>query len=286
MAFHAFAEKQTFPMIRLHSLFYPRCSFRDVFILLCALALITTTGLFPFLTQAATVDPVVAEGQERVKEGKQAQTQVDKISDQTEDLVTQYRQVINTIEGLKVYNNLLQKQVDNQLAEIGSLEDSIDRVSSIERQVVPLMVRMIDSLESFVQLDLPFLAEEREKRVADLRAMMERSDVTAAEKFRRVLEAYQIENDYGRTIEAYTGTLELNGKDHEVNFLRIGRVSLLFQTLAGERSGVWDETNREWVDLAPTRYRQQIANGLRIARKQAAPDLLVIPVPAPQDSAS
>jgi hypothetical protein len=180
----------------------------------------------------------------------------------------------------------LQKQVDNQMAEINTLEDSIDRVASIERQVVPLMVRMIESLESFIQLDLPFLAEERQQRVAGLRAMMERSDVTVAEKFRRVLEAYQIENDYGRTIEAYTGTLELDGNAQEVNFLRIGRVSLLFQTLEGERSGIWDETNREWVDLASTRYRQQIANGLRIARKQAAPDLLVMPVPAPQDTAS
>jgi hypothetical protein len=273
-------------MIRLYFLFYPQSFISGVLNLLCLIGLLAITGLFPFLTQAATVDPVVTEGQERVREGKQAQAQVDTLSDQTEDLVTQYRQVINTIEGLKVYNNLLQKQVDNQIAEISSIDDSIDRVSSIERQVVPLMVRMIDSLESFIQLDLPFLAQERQQRVADLRAMMERSDVTAAEKFRRVLEAYQIENDYGRTIEAYTGTLELDGKAHTVNFLRIGRVSLLFQTLAGERSGVWDEANREWVDLAPTRYRQQIADGLRIARKQAAPDLLVMPVPAPQDPAS
>jgi hypothetical protein len=272
-------------MKRLYSLPYPQSSTSSSLNLLCALALITI-ALLPFPTWAATVDPVVTEGQERVKEGKQAQTQVDRLSDQTEDLVTQYRQVINTIEGLRVYNNLLQKQVDNQMAEMGSIEDSIDRVSSIERQVVPLMVRMIDALESFMQLDLPFLGEEREKRVADLRAMMERSDVTAAEKFRRVLEAYQIENDYGRTIEAYTGTLELDGKAQEVNFLRIGRVSLLFQTLSGERSGVWDQTNQGWAELSPTRYRQQIANGLRIARKQAAPDLLVMPVPAPQDSAS
>ena len=109
--------------------------------------------------------------------------------------------------------------------------------------------------------------------------MMERSDVTAAEKFRRVLEAYSIENDYGRTIEAYKGSIEMDGRTQEVDFLRIGRVSLTYQSVGGNFTGAWDNATRTFVELPPETYKTQVAAGLRIARKQVAPDLLVIPVP-------
>src|SRR5690606_58446 len=122
--------------------------------------------------------------------------------------------------------------------------ESMDSVALIERQIVPMMTGMVDSLEAFIELDTPFLLKERQDRIARLRNMMVRSDVTAAEKFRQVVEAYQIENDYGRTIEAYKGTVNVNGNDQEVDFLRIGRVSLSYQSIGGQHTGAWDrETN-------------------------------------------
>jgi len=184
------------------------------------------------------------------------------------------------VDGLKVYNGLLQRQVDNQLSEMDALRESIDNVSLIERQIVPLMTRMLDALEEFVALDTPFLVNERNERLLRLRDMMERSDVTAAEKFRRVLEAYSIEMDYGRTIEAYKGSLEIAGQTQEVDFLRIGRVSLTYQPVGGGHTGAWDAAARQWVELPPETYKAQVAAGLKVARKQVAPDLLVIPVPA------
>lgn len=232
---------------------------------------------------AEDLEPIVTEGEARAKDGKRAQDQIDKLSDKTSDLVAEYRQSVKVVDGLKVYNGLLQKQIDSQIEEVTQLEKSIDEVSLIERQVVPLMVRMIESLEQFVKLDTPFLSDERQKRVADLRAMMERSDVSAAEKFRRVLEAYQVENEYGRTIEAYKGSLELEGKPREVDFLRIGRVALLYQSLGGEHTGVWDGRKGDWLALSDGSAKQQISKGLRIARKQVAPDLLTLPVPAAEE---
>jgi hypothetical protein len=111
--------------------------------------------------------------------------------------------------------------------------------------------------------------------------MLERSDVTVAEKFRRLLEAYEIENDYGRTIEAYKGSLEVDGASREVDFLRIGRTILLYQTVDAEIFGMWDRNAREWVSL-PAEYRNQIRAGIRMAHKQIAPDLLLLPIPAPE----
>ena len=234
----------------------------------------------PALAFAANVDEVTAVGEKRAAEGKAAQAQIDKLGDATDDIESDYRQVIKVVDGLKVYNSLLQKQVDNQVAEMNALSESIDKVSLIERQIVPLMVRMLDSLEEFIRLDVPFLGDERAERLTRLRNMMERSDVTAAEKFRRILEAYEIENEYGRTIEAYKGTLEVAGKNREVDFLRVGRVALLYQTVGGDHTGSWDQAGRTWTELAPEQYKADVARGLRVARKQVAPDLLVLPIAA------
>jgi hypothetical protein len=162
-----------------------------------------------------------------------------------------------------------------------ALSESIANIALIERQIVPLMLRMLDALEGFVALDTPFLMKERNGRIVRLREMMERSDVTAAEKLRRVIEGYQIENDYGRTIEAYKGSTDVGGKELEVDFLRIGRVALLYQTVGGATTGVWDQSAHAYVELPPATYQAAVAQGLKIARKQVAPDLLIVPVAAP-----
>lgn len=247
---------------------------------ICLYALIATTALPGMALAQAKVDAVTRTGEQRIAEGATAQREVQKLSDQAGDIEAQYKQVSKVVDGLKIYNGLLQKQVDNQLAEMTALSESIDKVSLIERQIVPLMVRMIDSLAEFVVLDVPFLPDERLARVDRLRAMMERSDVTAAEKFRRVLEAYQIENVYGRTIEAYRGTLAVDGGTREVNFLRVGRVALLYQTDGGDLTGGWNTTTEKWETLSSARYQQDVAKGLRVARKEVAPNLLVLPIAA------
>ena len=230
---------------------------------------------------AAGITEVMQEGENRADANTTAQQQVDSVADQTEKIVNDYRAVTKVVDGLRVYNALLQTQLNNQEAEMSALSESISNVALIERQIVPMMTRMVDALDEFVQLDTPFLMKERTDRVARLRGMLERSDVTAAEKFRRVIEGYQIENDYGRTIEAYKGSTEIDGNQIEVDFLRIGRVALLYQTVGGATTGAWDNTAGDFVKLPPETYQSQVRDGLKIARKQVAPDLLVVPVAAP-----
>jgi hypothetical protein len=139
------------------------------------------------------------------------------------------------------------------------------------------MLGMIDAIENFVELDVPFLLEERTQRMENLHEVMVRADVTDAERYRRIIEAYQIENDFGRNIEAYQGELEVDGKMRQVAFLRIGRVALLYQTLDESGTGVWDQRNQTWLDASE--YRNAVQLGLRMARKQTAPDMLRLPVP-------
>ncbi|WP_199609818.1 DUF3450 domain-containing protein [Flocculibacter collagenilyticus] len=208
-----------------------------------------------------------------------SQKKIDQISESINAKVQRFKAINKETDGLNIYNKQLQKQIDNQLAELSQLDVSIDQVSVIERQITPLMLRMVDGLQQFVALDVPFLLAEREDRVANLQQLLERADVEVSEKFRRVLEAYQVEMDYGRTIEAYTGLLTVDGKERDVEFLRLGRVALIYQTRDGAESGRWDQSTKSWSKLS-SEHRIQIAKGLRMARKQLAPDMLMLPINA------
>ena len=171
--------------------------------------------------------------------------------------ITGPEQSLVQIDGLKVYNARLERQIDNQERRIArSTSPSID-VTVIQRQMTPLVIRMIDGLEQFVELDVPFHIDERRQRIAFLRNNLDRSDVTVAEKFRQVLEAYKIENEYGRKIDAYKGSVEIDGVERDVNFFRVGRIALLYQTTDTEVSGAWDKASRSWVQLDSGEYAQR-----------------------------
>lgn len=241
-----------------------------------ALLLVSFTGN-QVHAQDNSLEPVVDAATVINESARNSQVTVDTIADNMQERMQQYKRINKQIDGLRVYTRQLEKQIANQQTEKTDLSASIDEVSVVERQITPLMLRMIDSLAAFVELDVPFLAEERDERVAGLRDLMDRADVDVSEKFRRVLEAYQIEADYGRNIEAYTGEMAVNGDQQDVDFLRIGRVALIYKTRDSENLGVWNPTDEEWQEL-PDSYRRDVTEALRIARKQLAPDVLMLPV--------
>ncbi|WP_218312920.1 DUF3450 domain-containing protein [Alteromonas antoniana] len=242
--------------------------------LLIAGALVAT----PVMAQDDEVlKPVVDEAAKINESAAKSQEKINNITDQIGSKLQQFKTLNKEIEGLEVYNAQLQKQIDNQNQEMADLNAAIDEVSVVERQITPLMIRMITGLEQFVELDVPFLAEERANRIADLKAMMDRADVATSEKFRRVMEAYQVEMDYGRTMEAYSGIHSIDGQERDVEFLRLGRTALIYQTRDASEQGVWNKQTRQWEELDSS-YRTQITKGLRMAKKQLAPDMLMLPV--------
>ena len=211
---------------------------------------------------------------------KDSQTIVSNLSDETQDLLGQYRLVLQQIDRLVAYNDYVERLIVDQEAQIIDIRKQLDQFALIERGIVPLMLDSIDTLDKFIDLDVPFLLEERKARVARLRTIMDLSDVTVSEKYRQIMDAYQIETTYGRDIEAYTGLLEIDGESRQVDFLRSGRTSLTYQTPDQEETGFWNKQTGQWEKL-PNKYQNYVTQGLRVARKQVTPNILELPIEAP-----
>jgi len=229
----------------------------------------------------APLDKSVAVQGQAQQEAVQSQAKVDKLADQTTDLVARYKSVMAELDNLRAYNDQVDKLVASQRTRKVSLDRQLKDIDVTEQQILPFIQRMLSTLDEFVKLDVPFLPDERKQRLQQLHAMMDDAGVPIAEKYRRVMEAYQIETDYGRNIEAYRGKLTQGGSERLVDFLRIGRVALLYRTLDGSDTGYWDRARHQWISTGEADNRA-VAQGLRIAHKEAAPDLINVPVPAPE----
>lgn len=235
----------------------------------------------PFPTLADKADQAIAGEKANIQSAVDSQKRIDAISDKTQQLFQDFQLELKRIDDLTMYNKQMEQQIRRQKDSIQETATAIDDVAIIERQLSPLLRRMVDSLETFIRLDVPFLLNERFERVAFLRHTLDRTDVTLSEKFRQVIDAYNVEVDYGNTIESYRGALTVNDRSREVEFLRIGRVALMYQSLDGKDLGAWNSRSGEWEAL-DGRYRRDIRLGLKVARKQAAPELLVLPILAPE----
>jgi len=210
-----------------------------------------------------------------------SQNQVDKVSDETQSMLSEYLTVTQQTDRLSVYNQQVEKLIRDQEEEKLSIRQQLQDVEVVEKEILPFLIRMVNNLQQFVELDMPFLVEERRTRVLELKDMIDQSDVTTSEKYRRTMEAYQIETDYGREIEAYRGQLGEGENVRTVDFLKVGRVLLAYQTTDRQETGFWNKETGQWEQL-PDSYRNPITSGLRIARKQAAPELMQLPVSAPE----
>jgi hypothetical protein len=240
-------------------------------------------ALWTFSAAAESLQQLVEQVVKKNAALARTQKKVEKVSEETGDLVTKYRMVTDQLDSLEAYLRQVEKLVEAQRKEMAHLQEQIDNAAMVGREMFPLIQGMIDALEAFINLDVPFLSEERHKRVQELRELMTRADVADSEKYRRLLEAFQIEVNYGHTIEDYDGTIEIEGKTVSVSFLRVGRVALLYITPDEKHLGFWNQAQRKWEPLSPD-YRDAIKKGLRMARKQTTYDLLRIPVPAPSEA--
>ena len=204
-----------------------------------------------------------------------SQQRIDKLDDSTRALLERYRTASWQAQQLTVYASQLGELATAQGDEKASLNRQIEEMERTERELLPLMLRMVKGLEKFVALDLPFLAAERKERVESLRKLMTDPSANNADKFKRILEAWQIEAEYGRSLGAERAEID----NRAVDVLRFGRVALYSLSVDGKQAAIWNAQAGRWQEL-PHKYASEIRRGLRMARETAAPDLLRLPMPA------
>jgi len=236
------------------------------------LASVFTTGV---VSADALSDSVQTESQ-TTQSTQTSQGRINNLAEQTDDLASDYSRVIRETETLRIYNEQLERVVSSQEQEIASVNRQLDQLESTNRGVVPLLIEMIDMLGKIVDSDMPFRLEERQDVVLDLQELIYRADVTTSEKYRRVMEAYQREIDFGRNVSSYEAVLP--GTDRTVVFLKVGRTLLLYQTRDYETVGWWNPSTRNWEELGDE-YKTSINKAVRIALLQEAPNLVKLPVP-------
>lgn len=231
---------------------------------------------------ADVVDKTLLQSEDNIHREQHTQQRIDMLSEDTQVMLGEYQALSRELDGLVAYNDQMQRLVVSQEEEKRLIEQQIEDIDFTRQQIVPLMLRMISQLDSFINTDLPFLLAERTRRVQQLTDLMDRSDITLAEKYRRILEAYQIELDYSRTLETYQEELEEDGVLRTVDILRVGRTGLYYETLDRHHAAWWDNEKKAWA-AANTTQRRAIQRGLRIASQQLAPELLELPVAAASD---
>ena len=191
----------------------------------------------------------------------------------------EFAKVLKLVEGLKVYNDQLAKQLNAQQNAKGEINTSIVQSKDLGPQVVPILKKMMTALEGFIRADLPFHLPERLGSVNELKALMLNSAANDSDRYRNIMDIYSIESEYGNTYEAYSGTVMINETETPVDMLRIGRIGLYYQTKDQERSGMWNNNTKVWDEVGNDR---NIRKAIKVASKTVAPELLSLEIPAPE----
>lgn len=180
------------------------------------------------------------------------------------------------------YNTQLAKVVQSQEVEIAELSQQISSIAETEQSILPMLADMINTLDTFITQDLPFLPQERQQRMQRLKRIVERADISTAEKYRQILDTYMLEVNYGRSLDAYRGPLLSNvpnkNTDKQVDYFRFGRMSLYYQTLDGSEGGFWLPNEQQWQSLDQSQLIE-LKQAILVAKKLKAPQLLTLPLP-------
>ncbi len=232
----------------------------------------------------AQLADAIETGEKATRSAEQTQERINQLDDERSDMIREFRTLLQQKDAAELYARQQERVVASQVNEIESFKGQLERVEEIKVQMVPMMQDMLSALQAFRAADVPFKQKSesgvdvRAARYENLNTVLDRADVSAAEQYRLIIEAYQAEMEYGRTIDTYLDEIELaDGTKLDVDVFRYGRVALVYVTKDRKNLGRWDNQAKQWVDL-PSSYKDDILKGIRIANKVASAEVLTGPV--------
>ena len=243
--------------------------------------IVVATLLGSSLAFADQIQPLLDIGEQRQNSEQVSQTKIDLMDDDTSLIVNEYKTVSKQIEGLRVYNAQMRKQIERQEERLKEIDKTMKEAQVMQRQIPPFTRRMLAGIEKSIELDIPFHLAERKERIAFANAAIDNPTVSPAEGLRQVLETFNVEMEYGRKLDNYKDTIEIEGQQREVNVLRVGRLALVYQSSDESLTGAWDNNTDEWVPLDNS-YRNPTRKGLKIANRLATVDMLELPIQNPE----
>lgn len=250
---------------------------------LATLGAVSAVMAFAVAPSSAQLNQAIDEAEGATRDAQQSQARIDQLDEQRGDLFREYRATLQRIDSQKLFVEQQRVFLQSQENELRDLESQIDTVEDVLAGLTSMPIDMIESLDQFIALDLPFLRDVRQARIARLRDLMDQPDVTPAEKYRQILQAYEIETDYGRFLRHYEGpkwdnpdvSPDVNAPT--VDYLMIGRVAFIYMSQDESELAVWDADAGAWREL-PDSFRLDIRQAIRMAKEVTTPDVFFAPV--------
>ena len=232
--------------------------------------------------------------------------------------VDEYRLVLQEIADRRT--NLAQREfyIQQQDEQIASLSARIEAASesSASEELLPIVQEMVSEMEKLMVSDLPFRVERRFALLDDLRADLQADGVSIYDVYRRAMEIYGQEANYGLQVSSYTGlnpiterqgrrfqaclenvespTCDLNNEQvnaldsgaeiedlqeqlYDGNYIHFGRLALLYLERDSSEGYRYNSASGSWDPLSNSELLG-LRQNVRIARGESAIGTMTAPI--------
>jgi hypothetical protein len=226
----------------------------------------------------ATPERLISRVSSALNVEAKAQKGADEYNYSKSDTLEQIRNLKYRVAFFKYRTEQYKAFVDQVQEKISNLQFKRNEILKLREQLEPYLADVVTRMSKFIDTDLAFLPEERQKRVITLEKSLNSYDVAMSEKLRRVFaEGVQVEAEYGRSVESIDETLNLNGEETQITLFRLGRVAMYYISLDGQETGRWNQETKQWEKL-PEKMNRDIRRAADIAAGKRIVEIVNLPL--------
>lgn len=238
-----------------------------------------------FLLAAAQFFPSDIKAEKRVEKPVKEAIDIRQSTQKQRDQWRKKRErLLARLEELQDQNAQLQKEHDALKQAIGEeqkrLNEKKDQLADIEEissHIQPFLNELLQKIDIQASQGLPFLLQERQDRLQELKEINADPEVSNSEKYRKIMEALLIEAEYGFTTEVYQKDISVQGEEVLVDVFRLGRLNLFYLSLDRESCGSYNIAEKSWEPLSSV-YLRDVRAAVEIATKRRTAELLTLPL--------